>query len=64
MPVSLTVNHHHDAAVDIITPANAVQLRQAVMDNILNPPLEQVLLSGKRMANKIKRGESGEMRGI
>ncbi|KZQ29976.1 hypothetical protein A3464_13595 [Enterobacter genomosp. O] len=64
MPVGLTVILHHDGAVDIITPANAVQLRQAVMDNFLNPPLEQVILSGERMVNKIKRRKSGEMSGI
>ena len=56
VPPGLAVILLHGAAVNVITPANAVQLRQAVMRDLLSSPFERVtggipaplLLSGQR----------------
>ncbi len=56
VPAGLTVVLLHGAAVDVITPANAVQLRQAVVRDLLSRTFQRVtgsipaplLLSGQR----------------
>ena len=56
VPASLTVIFLHGAPVDVITPANAVQLRQAVVRDLLSRSIERVtgripaplLLAGQR----------------
>jgi len=56
VPAGLAVILLHSAAVDIIAPANAVQLRQAVVRDLLSRSFQRVtgsipaplLLSGQR----------------
>lgn len=42
VPAGLAVILLHGAAVDVITPANAIQLRQAVVRNLLSRSVERV----------------------
>ena len=64
VPAGLAVILLHGAAMDVITPANAVELRQTVVRDFLSSPLKRVtgripaplLLAGQRTVLNQRRG--------